>query len=110
MRIAVTNRLLAALTRSGRQHLVASCEQVELAFGDVIYEPAKSIRHVYFPIDSFISLLNSNHGRAHLEMALVGNEGMLGVPLILGVNSSPLQALVQGGGDALRITVRCGSN
>jgi hypothetical protein len=98
-----SNRLLAALPRRDRQRVLASCEQVELAFADVISEPAQRIRHVYFPIDSFICLLIPVDGRASLQVDLIGNEGMLGVPLGLGVNVSPLRAVVQGPGTALRM-------
>jgi len=75
-----------------------------LTFADILSSPAERIRHVYFPVDGFISLLIPVDGRASLETELVGNEGMLGVPLALGVNFSPLQALVQGSGAALRLS------
>ena len=75
-----------------------------MTFADILSSPAERIRHVYFPVDGFISLLIPVDGRASLETELVGNEGMLGVPLALGVNFSPLQALVQGSGAALRLS------
>jgi len=99
----LANRLLAALPRRDRERVLASCEHVELTFADILCEPTARIRHVYFPVDSYISLLIPVLGRAHLEVELVGNEGMLGVPLVLGVNVSPLQAVVQGSGAALRM-------
>ena len=97
------NRLLAALPRKYRQHFLAGCKQVELVFAEVLCEPGETIRHVYFPIDSYISLVSPVDSRAKLEVALVGNEGMHGIALILGVDVSPLHALVQGEGTALRI-------
>jgi CRP-like cAMP-binding protein len=100
----VTNRLLTALPAKDREHLLTSCETIELIFGDVLCEPGDRIRHVYFPTNGFISLLSTVNGHAALEVALVGNEGMLGVPLVLDVNISPLRALVQGSGGALRIS------
>jgi hypothetical protein len=103
-RVHVANRLVATLPRKDRQRLLASSEQVELTFADVLSSPAERIRHVYFPVDGFISLLIPVDGHASLETDLVGNEGMLGVPLALGVNFSPLQALVQGSGAALRLS------
>ena len=103
-RIPVTNRLLAALPRKDRQRLAAGCEQVELTFGDVLCEPGGHIRHVYFPANSFISLAAPADGRTSLEVGLIGNEGMLGIPLILGIRVSPQRALVRGSGTALRMT------
>lgn len=98
------NRLLASLRRKDRQQLIAACDEVDLCIGDVLWQPQKRIAHVYFPVDGFISLLVPIDDRKNLELALVGNEGMLGAPLILGVNSSSLQALVQGSGTALRMS------
>jgi len=97
----LNNRLLASLCRRDRQQLIAACEEVELTIGSVLWEPQKSIQHVYFPLDGFVSQLLPVDGRENLELALVGSEGMLGAPLILGVNVSTFQALVQGSGSAL---------
>jgi CRP-like cAMP-binding protein len=83
--------------------VIAACGEVELTIGDVLWEPNKRIRHVYFPLDSFISQLVPVDGRENLELSMVGNEGMLGTSLLLGVNSSMLQARVQGSGTALRL-------
>lgn len=101
--IPAENRLLAALSSKDRQHLLSGCEQVELVFGDVLCEPGEKIRHVYFPTDSFISLVTPIDGHGSLEVALVGSEGMHGIPLILGVDVSPLHAMVQGSGHAWRM-------
>jgi CRP-like cAMP-binding protein len=97
------NLLLAALPKAESSRLIARCEPVELAFGEVLYEQGERIRDVYFPTTSFISLLSSIDGRPRLEVGLIGTEGMLGATLLLGVNIAPLRALVQGAGAALRL-------
>jgi CRP-like cAMP-binding protein len=77
---------------------------VTLVFGDVLCEPGEQIAHVYFPARSVVSLLTLVDGHNALEVGLVGDEGMVGIPLALGVSVSPVRALVQGAGPALRMT------
>lgn len=102
-RIPVANRLIAALPRADRRRLLANCERVELTHAEVLSEPGERIRQVYFPTDCFVSLVMPLDGATTLEVASVGNEGLLGISLMLGVDVSPLHALVQGGGPALRM-------
>ncbi len=99
----VVNRLLEVLPRSIRQRMLQRCEPVELDFGVVLSEAGDPIRHVYFPTGGFISLIAALQDQASLEVGLIGNEGMLGVSLVLGVDTSPMRALVQGSGSALRM-------
>ena len=102
-RPAAENRLLAALPPQDRRHLLARCQRVELLFEDVLYKPGEPIRHVYFPIESFISLITPGDSHANLEVGLVGDEGMLGISLMLGVDTAPVRALVQGAGAAWQL-------
>ena len=76
----------------------------KLAFGDVLYEPDGLMQHVYFPNTCLVSLLTIVDGHLALEVGLVGREGMVGVPLALGFRSSAVRAIVQGEGDALRMS------
>jgi CRP-like cAMP-binding protein len=95
--------LLEAQPESDQRRFVAGCEMVELAFADVLYTPRERLSHVYFPIRSFISLIMPIDDSASLEVGLIGNEGMFGIPLALGVDVSPVRAVVQGAGSALRM-------
>lgn len=104
LRVPVANSLLAALPRKDYQRMLAGLEPVTLAFGEVLYEPGDLIRHVYFPSDSLVSLLTLVEGHMALEIGLVGREGMLGIPVALGIKHSLVRALVQGTGTALRMT------
>ena len=103
--VPVGNRLLAGLPQKDRQHFLTHCERVVLEFSEVLTEPGEAIRYVYFPTQSFISLIARINQHASLEVGLVGDEGMLGASLILDVDVSPLHALVQGAGPALRMAV-----
>ncbi len=102
-RATASNRLLRALPAKDRKPLIALCDEVELEFGEVLDEPGGHIAHVYFPTDSYISLITRPKGESSLEVGLVGDEGMHGISLALGIDMSPLHALVQGGGPALRL-------
>lgn len=97
------NRLLAALPENDSRRFQRGCESVDLLFAEILSEPGERIRHVYFPTESFISLVATIDGRPSLEVGLVGNEGMLGASLALGIDVSPLHAIVQGKGPALRM-------
>src|SRR5258706_4354914 len=102
--VPAVNRLLAGLPRKDRHHLLANCDMVDLIPADLLYRPGERMRHVYFPVSSFISLVAPIDGHAGLEVGLVRNEGMLRIPLMLGVNVSSLNVLVQRARPALRMT------
>ena len=94
------NRLLARLPARERERVLAGCEQVELPFGEILAEPGARVRNVYFPTGAVISLLVPMGGKSMLEVALAGSEGMHGVSVALGIDTSPVLALVQGPGTA----------
>ena len=97
------NKLLAALPRGDRRRLIEGMDQVALTYGEVLYEPGEHIACVYFPNDSVVSLLTLVDRHQALEVGLVGREGMVGVPLALEIRVSPVRALVQGSGTAMRM-------
>ena len=99
----VTNRLLATLPKSEYQRLLPQLEHVTLPFAEVLYKPGASNRHVYFPNDSIVSLLVEVADRSTLEVGIVGNEGMTGINVFMGVNTARYRAVVQGAGTALRM-------
>ena len=103
-RVPVANSLLAALPDKVYQSLRVQLEPITLTLGEVLYRPGEPIHHVYFPTDTLVSLLTQAEGHQALEVGMVGREGMLGIPLALGVNESPVHAVVQGAGMALRMT------
>ena len=99
----VANRLLAALPKKEYQRLLPELEQVPLAFGDILYEPGDTINHVYFPDNGIISLLSKVERQKFLEVGIVGNEGVAGLPVVLGVSASLNRGLVQSAGTAMRM-------
>jgi CRP-like cAMP-binding protein len=98
------NHLLAAVPAAARKRIAEGLETVELSYGQVLYEPQGRIGHVYFPLDSLVSLLTAVDRNRTLEVGMVGNEGMVGMPMVLGIGVSAVRALVQGSGSALRMT------
>jgi CRP-like cAMP-binding protein len=101
--LPVENRLLAALPTKEYKRLLPELEHVILEFGEILYEPGDILRHVYFPNDSIISLLSTVAKRSTLEVGIVGNDGMAGISVFMGVDTSRTRALVQGPGTAARM-------
>ena len=98
-----TNYLLQALPRGDLARMLTVCDTVALDIADVLYSPGERLRDVFFPVSGFISLIMHVDDTSSLEVGLVGNEGMFGVQLLLGVDVSPVRAVVQGAGSALRM-------
>lgn len=99
------NLLLAALPGKDRQRILANCDLVQLASTEVLHQAGTSLRHVYFPTGSFISMVTPLDTCAGIEVALIGREGMVGIPILLGMPVSSLNHVVQGTGAALRMDV-----
>jgi CRP-like cAMP-binding protein len=92
------------LPRKERNRILERCEPVDLVLGTILCEPDLPLPYAYFPLTGFISLVETVDNHPPLEMGLIGDEGMLGATLALGINSAPLQGVVQGTGSALRMT------
>ena len=97
------NHLLSSLLEAGCDTLRARLELVPMAFGDVLYEVQCRLVHVYFPTTSVVSLISVMRDGASDETAFVGSEGIVGVPLFLGAESSPHRVVVRRAGHAFRL-------
>lgn len=96
-------RLLAAFEHAGCLHLLDALEPVTLALNDVLYEPGETVGSVWFPDDALVSLFHVLADGASTDIALVGNEGMIGIALLTGGVATPFRAVVQAGGSAWRL-------
>jgi CRP-like cAMP-binding protein len=101
--LPAVNCLLAALPRADARRFQANSSLVVLTFGEVLSDIGQPIRHVYFPTSSLISQVISVAGNSSFEIGLIGDEGMLGISLALGIGVSPLGAVVQATGSSLRM-------
>lgn len=99
----VGSRLLATLPRKEYERLIPHLETVHLAKGEVIYHPGDNVRHVYFPAGAVVSLISMTQDGNTIEVALVGDEGIVGVSAVLGARRTPYMAITQVGGEALRV-------
>jgi len=100
------NHLLSKLPPEVRERLLPQLENVKFSLGQVIYESGGRIKHVYFPTTSHISLLYTMIDGSTAEMGLVGNEGVVGIALFMGGETTPNRAMVQGAGTALRLKAK----
>jgi CRP-like cAMP-binding protein len=101
--IRIKNRILAALPYEEQQRLLPKLEQVSLKTGQILYEPHGRIGYAYFPETAVVSILSMVEEGATVEVSLVGNEGIIGIPIFLKSNSIPYRALVQRSGSSLRM-------
>jgi len=100
------NHLLAALPDQQWLRWQTHLEPVELLLGQVLYESGSTLSHVYFPTSSIVSLLYVLENGASAEIAVAGNEGVVGVSLFMGGGSTPSRAVVQSAGQAVRLKAR----
>lgn len=102
----VENRLLAELPKLELERLIPNLESVSLALGQVIYESGGRMSHVYFPTDSIISLLYLMENGTTAEIGVIGYEGMVGLALFMGGQTTPNRAVVQSAGSAFRMRAK----
>ncbi|GAA5165087.1 Crp/Fnr family transcriptional regulator [Viridibacterium curvum] len=103
---ARSNRLLAVLPDAEWARWQEQLEMVEMPLGQVLYESGATLHHVYFPATAIVSLLYVMENGASAEIAVVGNEGMIGVALFMGGESTPSRAVVQSAGYGFRLRAR----
>src|SRR5665811_1445507 len=94
------NRLLAALPAEAQQRLFPYMKLVDLPLGKVIYESGDALHNVYFPTDAIVSLLYVMESGSSAEISVVGNEGLIGIAVFMGGESTPSRAIVQSAGTA----------
>ncbi len=97
------NHLLDALPKRDYERIAPHLELIPMPLGEVLYEPGIKLHYVYFPTTSIVSLLYVMEDGASAEIAIVGNEGMLGISLFMGGDTTPSNAVVQSAGHAFRL-------
>jgi CRP-like cAMP-binding protein len=100
---AQQNLLLAGLPSAERERLSGGLDLVPLALGQVLYESGETMTYAYFPVDCVISLLYVMQNGASAEIAIIGNEGMVGIALFMGGGSTMSRAIVQNAGQSYRL-------
>src|SRR6476620_6165840 len=98
------NRLLGALPDAEWQRWLPQLEAVDLPLGQVLYESGATLSHVYFPTTAIVSLLYVMENGASAEIAVVGHEGIVGISLFMGGESTPSRAVVQSAGGGFRLS------
>lgn len=102
----LSNRLVTALPRAARSHLLALAEPVDIEFGQILSQTGHATRHVYFPVCGFLSVMTVIDDHPAMEIGMIGDEGMLGGHVALASRRDPIVAQVLGSGRAYRIAVR----
>jgi CRP-like cAMP-binding protein len=97
------NHLLKALPPAEQDRIFPFLQLIDMPLGKVLYESGDVLRHVYFPVDSIVSLLYVMEDGASAEISVVGNEGLVGVALFMGGETTPSRAIVQSAGSAYRL-------
>jgi CRP-like cAMP-binding protein len=97
------NHLLTQLPMEEQQRWLPHLESVHMPLGEVVYEPGVTLTHVYFPTTALVSLLYVMEDGSSAEIAVVGNEGIVGIALFMGGGSTPSRAVVQSAGSGLRL-------
>ncbi len=101
-----SNRLLAVLPEADWQRWLPLLEWVDMPLGQVLYESGRALSHVYFPTSAIVSLLYVMENGASAEIAVVGNEGVVGISLFMGGESTPSRAVVQSAGKGVRMSAQ----
>ena len=104
------NHLLAALADSEAERWLPQLEPIEMSLGEVLYESGTTLTHVYFPTTAIVSLLYVMENGASAEIAVVGNEGLVGISLFMGGESTPSRAVVQSAGRGFRLKAQAMKN
>jgi CRP-like cAMP-binding protein len=110
VRHSTENHILAALPRTEYERLAPALRREELSVGSVLHEPGESVSHVHFLNAGMVSLVSVVDNRSFLEVGIIGNEGIVGVPAILGLNRMPQRAIVQLAGDAMKLKLNTVKN
>ena len=97
------NQLLAALPQAEQERWFPLLEWVDMPLGQVLYEPGNTLSHIYFPTTSIVSLLYVMENGSSAEIAVVGNDGLVGISLFMGGGSTPSRAVVQSAGEGFRL-------
>ena len=100
------NQILAAIPEAELQRWLPHLEPIEMSLGQVIFEPGADLEYAYFPLNAIVSLLYVMENGESAEIALVGNDGVLGITVLMGGNSTTMRAVVQSAGQGWRLPAR----